>query len=251
MVDANNHRRIYVGRGYFMESPVKFQIDYGTKLSTSELDIIQVSIDPKIILNDYAKATLVEMQRMNPEKFATLNLTHEALQSYFSYLVKKRVESVRGELKEWRQIRNLFMPAWVQFAISCVGEVIVQEFGLKFVPIMDSSVTILGLSTDDFTLQDAFIVSDILRSFKVDGLSVLDDGFPRSREGQKDTMTLSLIGGYVKGIWPVSHPIFTYVAAFLGLKILESQTFDNLYRCRYDEVNFISTMLLHDERILR
>lgn len=230
-----------------MNNVAKFQIDYGTRVSTIDMETISVKIDPIVILQHYAKATTQEMHRMNPERYDSVadKLLAENLHKYYAFLLAVRVKAVRGELKEWRQIRSLWMPAWVQFAISCVGEVILQDYGLKFVPDIDDDYYL------KYALEDAMEMSNILRAFKVDGLSVMDDGFPRTKEGSKDTMSLALFGNYVRGPWPVSHPIFTYVAAFLGHKIAENAGYQMLYRCRYDEVNFIASMLLNDEKVLR
>jgi len=233
-----------------MDKAAEFQkIDYGTRVSTVDITVVSVTIDPTVILNDYAKATVQEMQRMNPEKYASIESRCDAisLQKYFTFLLFQRVQYVSGEIHDWRQIRTLYMPAWIQFAISCVGEVVVQEYGLKFIPTLSREDC--GLS--DYTLNDALSMSDILRSFKFDGLSVLDDGFPRSKDGEKDTMSLALMGTYMRGPWPVSHPIYTYVAAFLGLKIMESNGLSMIYRCRYDDISFLATMMLHDERLIR
>jgi len=229
-----------------MKRATNFQnIDYGTRVSTTEIHTITVKIDPNMILGDYAKATLAEMSRMNPTRYSAISkrLSGVRLHEYFTYLLSCRISYVRNESKDWRLVRQFWMPAWIQFAIACVGEVLVSESGLKFVPTMDE--------LENFGIEDAFEISDILRSFKVDGLSVLDDGFPRTREGEKDTMSVSLIGDSIKGIWPVTHPIYTYVSGFLGFKLLESNTYAILYKLRYDDVNFIAHSLLHDERLFR
>lgn len=223
----------------------KFQkIDYGTRVSTSEFTTITVEINPKIIIAGYAKATLTEMSRMNPVRYDSIKneVNEEKMFQYFSFLISKRVEYVEGVVSEWRSIRQLWMPAWIQFAISCVGEVIIPETGLKFVPVM-------GKST--MTLDEASAISNILRLFKVDGLSVIDDGFPRTRDGEKDTMSVALIGDGLQGVWPVDHPIYTYVSAFLGFKLMESTTYNLLYRIKYDDINYIAHSLLHDERLFR
>lgn len=233
-----------------MDRASKFTtIDYGTRVSTTELQQVVVEVDPAIIIKEYAKATLLEMNRMNPVRFQSVAevVTEESLAEYFSYLVCQRVKYVQGDVQDWRKMRTLWVPAWIQFALACVGEVIVTDFGVKFTP----SVASASKDLKDYVFEDASVISDILRMFKVDGLSVLDDAFPKTKDGQKDTMSLALIGSYVKGMWPVSHPIYTYVAAFLGFKILESTGFSMLYRCRYDEVSFIASMLLRDERVIR
>lgn len=230
-----------------MNNVAGFKIDYGTRVSSVATDAIKVNIESNIILKGYAKATMFEMQRMNPVRFESVaeRITEVSLHTYYTYLLSLRVKSIKGELKEWRQARTLWMPAWVQFAISCVGEVVIPEYGLIFTPDMKEDYY---SATDMSWAQE---ISSILRMFKQDGLSVMDDGFPRTRDGNKDTMSLALFGTYVQGPWPVSHPVFTYVAAFLGHKVQEGQGYDMLYRCRYDDINFIASMLLNDEKVLR
>lgn len=220
----------------------QFQMDYGTKVSTSSLETIQVVIDPEVMVRPYASATLTEMHRMNPLKFETLDITEEELFWYFSELVRLRIRQVLNRKVPWRFMRTLHMPAWIEFSLTGIGEVILADQGLRFLPAENEA----GDSVDQEKLAK---ISDILRSFERDGLAVVTNGFAPSINGDAEVMTLCILDGYVRGLDAKSHPVKTYVAAFLGQKIVQENAFKVLYRVRYDDVQFIAASLLHDPKV--
>lgn len=218
-----------------------YNLDYGTKVSTVNQETISVSIDPTLVVNRYASATIVEMQRLNPIKFDTMKITEDELMKYFTLLLNLRIRQVNNLSVPWREMKQLWMPAWIQFALEGIGEVILNDQGLRFVPV--------EIESCDSTISEAmYKVSDILRAFQRDGLAVVDNGFSTSRSGDPDTMTLCILDGYVKGIKAV-HPVKTYVATFLGQKLLEEDAFRVLYRIRYDDVNFVASSLIRDRKL--
>ena len=114
-----------------------------------------------------------------------------------------------------------------------------MDRGLRFIPTLKHPVEIDKLLT----------VSDKLRAFIPDGVSLHKDAFPRGTEGDPETMSMAIVGQYVYSQSKDAHPIASYVASFLGFKLMEEATFKMLYRVRYDDITFIKSMLLREESV--
>lgn len=220
-------------------SAKSFNFDFGTKPASVELEVVEVAIDSQLMLSDYAKAYVSEFQRRNPVRAETVGLTDDELFYYFEGLIALRVQSVRGECKVWREAKQLLIPSWIEFTLSQIGEVVDVDRGLKLVPVFQKDVDISKM----------LATSDKLRAFLPDGISLHKDAFPRSREGDAETMAMAILGSYVQSQSKDSHPISSYVAAFLGFKLKEEAAFKMLYRVRYDDVQFIRAMLLREEAV--
>jgi hypothetical protein len=218
----------------------EFNLDFGTVISTSAaLQTIEVEIDPELIMKDYARVFTANLQRVNHDKFLDSGITQEKVFDYFKGILKIRVESVQNNCPNWRKAKALYIPAWVQFAISRVGEYIDRKRGLKFVPVYE----------EQYDLSSMLEFSITLSSWVEDGIDMFKDAFPRDREGDPDTMSLAVIDNYVKGINQVPS-INSYIAAFLGFKLKSDNNFAMLYRIRYDDVDFISSSLLNTREIM-
>lgn len=209
-------------------------LDFGTKPTTASLELISVMIDPKLVLSDYAVAYLHELQRRNSTRLQDVELSEEDLNDYFLGLLKLRVDMVKGVCKVWREAKQLLIPSWIEFTLSQIGEVIDTDYGFHFIPEFEY----------DLDLQRMFDVSSKLRVFQTDGIVLHQDAFPRDTHGDKDTMSMVVIDNYVYAMNKDAHPICSYVSAFLGMKLKEETAFKLLYRVRYDDVNFIRTMLM-------
>lgn len=77
----------------------------------------------------------------------------------------------------------------------------------------------------------------------IDDLQIVQDGMPRSSDGNVDVMSTALIAGYVRSLKRVEHVAATYVTAFLGMKLKEEVAMQTLYRVQYDDIEFIATAL--------
>lgn len=214
-------------------------LNFGTKPTSAALEEICVEIDPNMMLNDYAKAYVNEFHRRNPARAAAVNVTEQELQMYFTGLLLIRIETVNGNCKHWREAKQLLIPSWIEFTLSQIGEVVDVDRGLRILPTMQGHYDIEALLT----------VSEKLRYFTADGICLHRDAFPRDKAGDEETMTMAIIGQYVYSQSKDSHPIASYVASFLGFKLLEETTFKMLYRVRYDDIKFIRSMLLREESI--
>lgn len=213
--------------------------DFGTKSTSASFESISVEIDPKMMLNDYAKAYVQEFHRRNPVRAEAVGLTEEELYDYFVGLIAIRIESINGGCKVWREAKQLLIPSWIEFTLSQIGEVVDVDRGLRFIPTLKHQIDINKL----------LAVSDKLRAFIADGVSLHKDAFPRGTEGDPETMSMAIIGQYVYSQTKDAHPIASYVASFLGFKLMEEATFKMLYRVRYDDISFIKSMLLREESV--
>jgi hypothetical protein len=211
-------------------------MDYGTKPTNTKLEIIEVAINTDQMVGDYAHAYAKELYRLNPVRAREANITREELNDYFEALIAIRVESVNDTCRVWREARMLAVPAWMQHTISTIGEVIDRVKGLHFKP----------KYVGDYNMVELLDISNRLQSFIDDGLSLHVDAFPREKSGNIEVMGMVILGDYVHSIKADAHPSASYVAAFLGNKLVQEQSYAVLYRVRYDDVNFIATQLMSD-----
>lgn len=219
------------------DSLVNFNtLDYGTKATNTKLEVIEVSINTDLMVNDYALAYSKELHRLNPIKAKETNLTAEELNYYFAALIALRVESINDTIRVWREAMLLAIPAWIQHTISTIGEVIDRVRGIHFKPRL----------TLDYDVKLLLEISNRLESFEVDGLSLHKNAFPREKTGNAEVMGMAIVGDFVHSINADAHPASSYVAAFLGYKLVQEQSYSVLYRVRYDDVNFIATQLIND-----
>lgn len=217
-----------------------FQLNYGTKPTTMSLETINVMVEPTTFVGDYAKAYCAELLRRNPDRFDASELDEEELNAYFLGLIGIRLDQIQGNCKVWRQAKELYIPSWIQFILSGIGIVTDYNRGLALSPKFKS----------DYDIDRMLNTSNKLRVFSSDGVSMHKDAFPRDVEGDPDMMGMAIINGYVQSMTEIPHPIQSYVAAFLGLRLEEEATYKMLYRVRYDDVNFIKQMLMHEEAII-
>lgn len=217
-----------------------FLLDYGTKPTTSKYEEVIVNMNPEIMLKDFAQAYHNELYRRNPIKAREVNVTVEELESYFTGILTLRIKSCSGAIKEWREMKKLNIPTWIQFVISRVGIVLDAVRGLKFIPSIEF----------DYNIGEMLDTSVKLQQFIVDGVTMHKDAFPRSEEGDMNVMSMAIIDSYVQSISEIPHPISSYVSAFIGAKIEEEAAFKMLYRVRYDDVTFIKSMLMHEEKLI-
>lgn len=211
-------------------------LDYGTKATNIKLEVIEVSINTDLMVNDYAAAYGKELFRLNPVKAREINLTTEELDYYFKGVIALRVESINDTIKVWREAMLLVIPAWIQHTISTIGEVIDRARGIHFKPRL----------VLDYDIKKLLEISNKLESFQTDGLSLHKNAFPREKTGNAEVMGMAIVDDFVHSINADAHPASSYVAAFLGYKLVQEQSYSVLYRVRYDDINFIATQLMND-----
>lgn len=218
-----------------------FKLGEGLKPTNVKLEPIEVRVDPELIMTRYSESLFMKLSYLNPTRFNTIGLTVQEIFAYLSFLVVMRIKQVREEVIDWRRLKKLAMPTWIQFVITCIGKVTSIEYGLSFIPMTDVTPTI--------SIQEAEVISNKLRFFIPDGLVLIDSGFPTKLEGDEESMQFCIIDGYVHGRMPNLHPLLSYVAAFLGQQLVKADTYRMLYRCRYEEVEFMAAQILAEQAV--
>lgn len=197
-------------------------------------------VDPTLFVGDYAKAYCAELERRNPDRYDASGISEEDLNSYFLGLIAIRLDQIHGQCNVWRQAKELYIPSWIQFLLSGVGIVTDYTHGLILNPVYKAQ----------YDIDKMLDTSSKLRVFSSDGVSLHKDAFPRDIEGDADMMGMAIINGYIQSMSEIPHPIQSYVAAFLGLRLEQEANYKMMYRVRYDDVNFIRQMLKHEEAII-
>lgn len=198
-----------------------------------ENEKIMVTIEPAELLNDYANNFVAEGYRKNPLLAQVVNITAEEVAQYARYLLKARIQHVNGDFSSFRDQNLLFVPAWIEYTISNVGELTVRELGLTFIPNMEG---------DTISYDEAKLISDKIRKFE-GTLQVVTTAFPKDKSGDPDLMTTAVISNYVRSTKELQHPVTTYLTAFLGMKLREENAFKVLYRIQYDDINYLARAL--------
>lgn len=238
------------------------KMDFGTLVSTNDYQVITLKIDPKFMIGEYADAFAKDLHRRNPLRYEAIEKqlsqlmnekdeAHESglvkdiqvgtfseeIEYYVIGLLKLRVQVVYDECREWRRAKRLGIPPYIQFVLSMVGRVIDTTHGRKFVPEIDE--------LSEFDMNRLLRISSILRTFEDDGVVLLFDSMPRSKDGDADAMSYAIIDSYVKGI-DRTEVAKSYVSAFLGMKLKKESEFKAIYSVRYDNADFVKDCLIDE-----
>jgi len=219
-------------------------LNYGTKPTGAKMEVVEITLDPSLMMSDFAKAYEGELYRRNPNLAERSGLTSDDLYQYFVGILAIHIEHDNvGSIKEWRKAKELYIPAWIQHTISMVGTYVDQIRGLKFVPrLLDAKSKPMA-----YDLSKLLKISELLAPFRMDGLKIFKDAFPRTPQGDPEVMSMIIAEQTIRSISPDAHPASSYVAAFLGFKLKEELAWVNLYRVKYDDVVLVHEMLLREE----
>lgn len=212
----------------------------GTKPTSVPMETIQVEMSSDNLLGSYASAFVAEAYRVAPLRAEQVNLTVEEVTRYCEFLLYQRVLCANNECTDFRKLKVMYIPVWIQYNLAMVGVVDIRDRGIRLVPVMDKP---------DCTLEEAYAISEKIGSFERD-LQMVQDAMPRDYHGDKDVMSTALIAGYVRALSKVEHVASTYVTAFLGMKLREESAMAVLYRVQYDDVAYIASVLTSDKRIV-
>ncbi len=205
-----------------------------TSVSTETIEVVLGTESG--IFRDYAKAFTREAWRVNPLRAEQVKLTDEEMVDYVDFLLEERIKSIDDNCPEWRKLKTLYIPSFVQYALAMVGYVHLRDRGLILKPVKEKEAVM--------TLDEAFEVSNKISQFQGE-LSMVADAMPRGHEGDVDTMSCILTDGYVRSMVQVEHPVSTYVAAWLGSQLAADCAFHTLYRVQYDDIQTIAQELCH------
>lgn len=201
----------------------------------ANFDTIEVNINPELVSDQYAKGFVDECFRVAPVKAEKVNLTVQEMIDYVRFLLQRRIASVNYECSDFRRLGILAIPTFVQYVISTIGEVRLDDVGIIIKPKYNGP--------DVISLEKAIEISNKVRAFERDGLHIVFGAMPRSCEGDTDVMSCALIADRVVSMKEVAHPISTYAAAFANARIAKEAAFKVLYRTQYDDVDFIAHAL--------
>lgn len=217
-------------------SSISFEtMDLGSVNPTSvPMELIEVGVSVNGLVGDYAKAFVNEAYRVNPGRANQVQLSEEEVLAYCDYLLTKRVEIINNECKDFRQLKSLYIPSFIQYVLSMIGKVVIRDYGLTIMPVVEEK--------SKMTLKQAYVISEKIGSFEND-LQIVQDAMPRDINGNSDVMSTALIAGYVRSLKRVGHPAATYVTAFLNMSLRKETAFQTLYRIQYDDLEFISMAL--------
>lgn len=209
-------------------------LDLGSAKPTSvPMETVEVKIEGDMF-ELYAKAFVAETYRVHPLRAEQVCLTVDEVVAYTRFLVTKRLQCVHGDCPDFRRLKALYIPVWIQYNLSMIGEVNLRDRGLKLVPVEETP--------SEMTLDEALKVSERIGMF-YDVLQIVQDAMPRDIGGDVDVMSTALIAGYMRCLNPVEHVASTYAAAFMGMKLKEEMTYAVLYRVQYDDAAFIASAL--------
>lgn len=210
-------------------------LDLGSAKPTSvPVETVSVLISSSNLLGGYARAFVKEAYRVNPLRAEQIELNESEVEDYCNYLLTQRIAAVMGQCTEWRKLKALYIPSWIQYNLSMVGIVVLRDVGLKIVPEMENP--------SQMTYEQALLISEKI-GMLIDDLQIVRDAMPRGDSGNVDVMSTALIAGYVRALKPVEHVASTYVTAFLGMKLKEEVAMQVLYRVQYDDLGFIAAAL--------
>lgn len=190
---------------------------------------INVNVSVSNGMKQFNHAFVEEARRKNPLMADSVGLTEEELENYENFLLKNRVDIVNMESKNFRQLKRLAMPCFVERALTDVGEVVLRDRALDIHPVFVGEVKI--------DLSEAIAISNKIEAFYND-LAVVEGAMPADPNGNVEVMTLALIEGWVMGMGDYNDPLVEYICYALGLMMDETE-FNSLYYMRYDDVKTI------------
>lgn len=216
-------------------------LDIGSAPSTTvPLEIVEVELGASSLLDDYVVAFVREARRVNPILAEQVQLDEQEVMEYANYLLTQRVRIVQNNCPDYRRLKSMYIPSYLQYVLSLIGEVIDRSYGLKMVPVLREPSTA--------TFEEMLIVSEKIGCFER-FLQILQDAMPRSVEGDAEVMSTALIGGHVRSYKHGITPSSTYVTAVLDMKLRKEAMLSVLYRVQYDDVQFIIAALLTNKRL--
>lgn len=200
--------------------------------SSLPMEKVLVKISAENLLGEYARAFVAECHARCPLRAKEVKLKPDELMKYCEFLLQRRIAQVDGTITDLRRLKVLAIPAFIQYCLENVGVVRKTDVGLVMYPCYDAEV---------ITFDEAMVISDKIVTFEQE-MTILLDAMPRNHEGNPEVMSTALIADYVRGMGKV-NPVSSYVAGFLGLKLVKENVYASLYRVVYDDIEFIRSAL--------
>jgi len=212
-------------------------LDLGTGKPTSiPMEEIEVFVSVGDLVDNFAKAFVSEAYALANNRAKQVGLKVEEVTAYCDYLLTKRVEVVNNSCQDFRELKVLAIPSFIQYCLAMIGRVVKRDFGITLVPVVETP--------SDLTFTRALEISRKLEMLS-DDLRIVLDAMPRSVSGDEDVMSTALIAGYVRSMKKVGHVASTYVAAFMNFQLKREAAFAALYRIQYDDLAYITQAMLY------
>lgn len=191
---------------------------------------VQVSFDG---MKHFNEAFIKEGERKNPLLARQVNLSLDELVEYEKYLLYQRVLIVNNQCTNFRRVKRLAMPCFIERVLTDVGRVQIRNKALDIWPVT-------GLKAEEvISFEEAVAISDKIESF-YDDLAVVVGAMPADMTGNPETMTVALIQDYVIGMSDTQDPLVEYIV-FALQAILQETEYNNLYFMQYDDVKTIES----------
>lgn len=219
----------------------EIKLDFNVSPATAvKVEEVKITLDPSVMMDDFARAFLNECERVNPLTFDRVGLTEEDMVNYCRFLLTARVDCIHDRCHIWHDLKDLVIPSFIQLSLSCVGRYNDMNRGLVFIPEIEID--------SPLTIKDAREISKKIEYFNKD-IVIYKDAMPRSKEGDADVMTCALINNVISSVDHIDHDVFSYISAFLGMRLQEEVTYSILYRVRYDDLTTIVSKLLNSRTV--
>lgn len=205
-----------------------------TEQTPGQFTDVEVKINATQMLQDFSNSFYLELSRANDRLVDRVQITAGEIMQYFTGILQLRIMDVQGGNKFRKYESQMYMPAWIQFSISQIGQVIDTTYGLTFNPTMDF---------EELDIDTMLKTSSKLKYFRDAGVELLNRAFPRSIQGDANFMTLAVIKGKVASYKEGQSPLSMYLAAFLDSTIEEHMTLRGLYRIEYQDVEYVKRVL--------
>lgn len=167
-------------------------------------------------------------QILNPDPDFSLTF-EEHLANYAAALLMIRLESIQDKgCPFWRSAKNLLMSATIQAAISSVGKFNDTDRGRLLIPVAKKEYV--------YDIAKLLRISNYLQSFKVDGIRMFEDAFPRTKYVDNDVMNCLMktadgqTEAQVFSVSKLTHPSDAFIAFLLDLT---SETSNSIYCIPY------------------
>lgn len=218
-----------------MEKQNYAEQNWGTQsASPIRMERIEVVVSVDHLVKDYCAALVNKLENHATLLQQAMAIEEDELHDYLSYLLTQRCHQVAGKCKNWGALKQLWIPSYFQWILSCVGEYRDRSYAIHIVPVMDKD------SEMDYETAKAF--SDRLGEFEC--VTPMERAaMPTGTQGDQAVMSCAIIDNTVRSMSRDVHPAQVYVAAFANMQLRKEAAFAALYRSQYDDLDTIAMQM--------
>lgn len=189
---------------------------------------IEVNICFDDIFMEYVRAIFIKLSYSDRAARIqeSVKLNEDEVVYYLKALLKERIRQVNGHKVNWNLYNDFLVPSFFAHSLDMIGVCSDDNRGITMIPVTSDD----AIYNDD-KLQEIAIKFERLK----DCIAVVRGPLSRSKCGDVELMSLACIDGTVKAMNSVSHPLKSYLGAFLNIKLVEQVSYSMLYRIQYDQ----------------